>query len=87
MGDGPGRWRWLVKDQDMKGFTQTWYEIANADGHALAIPQGENYFLTEDLAVEAAKVVCAEYRDTVTVKQHTSEIKRIFQMRITVVEV
>lgn len=72
---------------DMKGFTATWYELANADGHALAIPQGENRFLTEELAAIAAADVCVQYRDTVTVKEHTTVIKRIFEAQIDAIEV
>lgn len=72
---------------DMKGFTKVWYEIANADGHALAIPQGENYFLSEELAAQAATEVCMDYRDTVVVKECTTVIRRIFQANITAVEV
>lgn len=72
---------------DMKGFTACWYELANADGHALAIPQGENRFLTEELAAVAANEVCVQYGDTITVKEHTTVIKRIFEARTEAVEV
>jgi len=71
---------------DMKGFTVEWYEICNADGHALVIPQGENKFLTEQDAVDTAQDVCVDYRDTVTIKQHTTVITRIFHASISVVE-
>lgn len=74
-------------DKDMKGFTVVWYEICNGDGHALAIPQGENYFLSEELAAQAAEKVCVDYRDAVVVKEHTTVIKRIFRPDITAVEV
>lgn len=70
-----------------KGFTQTWYEICNADGDALAIPQGQNQFLTEDIAAATAKDVCISYRDSVTVIQHTTTVSRIFHADITAVEV
>lgn len=70
----------------MKGYKATWYELANADGHALAIPQGENKFLTEELAAIAAAEVCVQYRDTVTVKQHDTCIKRVFGVEIKAVE-
>lgn len=72
---------------DMKGVTASWFEICNVDGHPLSIPQGKNEFLTEELAAEAAALVCVDYRDTVTVKQHTTTIKRIFHADITAVEV
>lgn len=71
---------------DMKGFTVEWYEICNNDGHALVIPQGENRFQTEDEAVSVATDVCTDYRDTVTIKKHTTEITRIFHASISVVE-
>lgn len=71
---------------DMKGFTTEWYEICNADGHALVIPQGENRFLSEDEAADCATLVCLDYRDTITVKKHTTTITRIFQASISVVE-
>jgi hypothetical protein len=72
---------------DMKGYTTTWYEICNADGHPLVIPQGENSFLTEDIAAEVAAEVCIEYRDAVTVKEHVVTIKRVFRVEIDAVEV
>lgn len=71
---------------DMKGFTVVWFEICNMDGHPLVIPQGENRFETEDAAVETAQAVCLDYRDTVTIKSHTTTITRIFHADITVVE-
>lgn len=70
----------------MKGFTSEWYEICNADGHALVIPQGENHFFTEADAASTAQDVCVDYRDTVTVKRHTTEITRIFHASVSVVE-
>lgn len=70
----------------VKGVSYTWYEICNADGHPLAIPQGENVFLTEDDAVAAATEVCVSYRDTVTVREHTVTTKRIFHAEISAVE-
>lgn len=70
----------------MKGFTVVWYEICNCDGHPLVIPQGENRFETEDQAVTTAQDVCLDYRDTVTIKSHTTVITRIFHASISVVE-
>jgi len=71
---------------DMKGFTVEWYEICNADGHALVIPQGENHFMSEEEAADVAQDVCVDYRDTVTVKKHSTTITRIFQASISVLE-
>lgn len=70
----------------MKGFCRTWYELTNADGHSLAI-SGENSFLTEELAAQAAAGVAVEYRDTVSVTEHTTTIKRIFHVKIEATEV
>lgn len=75
-----------MNGQDMKGFSQAWFEICNADGHPLALDR-ENSFESEDLAAAYASKVCVEYRDTVTVKLHTTEIRRIFHVEINAVEV
>jgi len=71
----------------MKGFTETWFEICNADGHQLVLAGGLNRFESEELAAEAAAATCADYRDTVTVKEHTTTIARIFHANISVTEV
>ncbi len=71
----------------MRGFTETWFEICNADGHPLVLTTGLNRFESEALAAEAAVAVCVDYRDTVTVKSHTTTIQRIFHADITAVEV
>lgn len=71
---------------DMKGFVQSWYEICNADGHALVLDV-TNKFESEDLAASKAASVCKDYRDTVTVKLHSTTIIRIFHADITVTEV
>lgn len=76
----------MTSSDMMKGLTVEWYEICNADGHALVIPQGENRFPSEDSAVETAQDVCVDYRDTITVKKHVTTITRIFQANISVVE-
>ena len=70
----------------MKGFTQSWFEICSTDGHPLVLDR-ENLFESEDLAAAYAAKVCVEYRDTVTVKMHTTEIRRIFHVEINAVEV
>lgn len=74
-------------NRDMKGWSEAWYEICNVDGHPLVLTSGENRFPTEELAAQTAAVVCVDYRDTVTVKQHTITIARIFHANITAVEV
>lgn len=73
-------------NRDMKGFTQIWFEICNVDGHPLVIDR-ENRFESEELAAQYAAKVCVEYRDAVTVKEHTATIRRIFHANITAVEV
>ena len=70
----------------IKGYTETWYELCNEEGHPLAIPNGSNSFLTEALAAAAAGDVCVQYRDTVTVVEHTTVVKRIFHANINAVE-
>lgn len=72
---------------DMKGFTQTWYEICNVDGHPLVLAGVENNFPSEEMAATCAVDTCKDYRDTITVKAHTTEIIRIFHAEITVSEV
>lgn len=76
-----------MNGQDMKGFIQIWYEICNADGHPLVLASGLNIFESEELAAAEAAVVCKDYRDTITVKAHRTEILRIFHADITVSEV
>lgn len=75
-----------MNGQDMKGFSRIWYEICNVDGHPLVLDRA-NSFESEDLAAAHASKVCVEYRDTVTVKMHTTEIRRIFRVEINAVEV
>jgi len=72
---------------DMKGYSETWFELCNADGHQLVLASGMNRFESEDLAAVAAAATCKDYRDTITVKEHTTTIQRIFHADITVSEV
>lgn len=76
-----------MNDTGMKGYTQVWYEICNVDGHPLVLASGPNVFESEALAAEEAFAVCRDYKDTITVKAHTTEIMRIFHADITVSEV
>lgn len=71
----------------VKGSTETWYELCNEAGHPLTIPNGSNSFLTETQAATAANNVCVQYRDTVTVVEHTTTVKRIFLANISATEV
>lgn len=71
--------------QTTKGYTETWFELCNADGHPLMLAT-ENRFQTEVLAAAAASTTCVDYRDTVTVKQHTITILRVFNAQISAVE-
>jgi hypothetical protein len=73
-------------NQDMKGTSITWYEICNVDGHPLVLPGGVNSFQSEQLAATAAAATCVDYRDTVTVKEHVTTIKRVFRADIKAVE-
>lgn len=73
--------------QNMIGFSQEYYTLQNADGHDLFIRQGINSFLTEDIAVEIAEVVCKESKDTVLVRKHVDTVVRAFQAVITTSEV
>jgi hypothetical protein len=70
----------------MKGFTKIWYEICNIDGHALVLSEGSNNFSTETEALAAVVRACTEYSDTVTIKEHTTVILRVFSPQVTVVE-
>lgn len=72
--------------QEMKGFSTTWFEVCTVDGHPLALGQGENRFRSEEEAAAVAEKTCVEYRDTVTVKECTTTIARIFRADIKAVE-
>ncbi len=71
--------------QDMKGFSVTWFEVCNADNHALVL-QAENRFRSHEEAAEAAKEACVIYRDVVTVVEHVATIKRVFRADVKATE-
>lgn len=70
----------------MIGFTREYYTLQNADGHDLVLT-GPNFFLTEDIAVEAAKDVTVDYKDTVLVVKNTSTVQRAFRAAISATEI
>lgn len=72
--------------QIIKGYTETWFELCNADGHPLVLSV-ENRFSTEALAAAAASQTCVDYRDTVTVKEHVTTVRRVFNVSIAAIEV
>ena len=72
--------------QDEKGSSTTWFEICNTEGHPLVLPNGANRFRSEELAAVAAETTCVDYRDTVTVKEHSTTIRRVFRADIRAVE-
>ena len=73
-----------MKNKNMIGFTQEYYTLQNADGHDLAISQGINYFLTEDIAIDVAQEVCLQLKETVLLRKHTDEVVGAFQATVTV---
>jgi len=74
-------------NQNMIGFTQEYYTLQNADGHDLAISQGPNFFLTEDIAAQVASDVCYELRDVVLIRKHVDTVVRAFRASVGVEEV
>lgn len=72
--------------QTIKGYTETWFELCNADGHPLALSVS-NSFSTEAQAAAAASQTCIDYRDTVTVKEHVTTVRRVFNVSVAAIEV
>lgn len=72
--------------KNMIGFTRVYYTLQNADGHDLVLT-GPNFFLTEEIAVEAAQEVTVDYKDTVLVVENTSVVKRAFRAEISAAEI